>query len=427
MKAISIRPFQGSLYKRRNGKYLSADSTADGIYYMEIPLPLSPKRRTRICLHTASRAEAEARAYALAASPARPPVSVMLAILNACFRQLNACAAAHAPAAAPPAAPTPANSPAPPRVRLSDVWFLFTQRYEAALKSLKCYRHQLDAFLRWSTAAYADEVTRPMAEEYIKHIFSRKSTAPQDISTLKRIWHTVWPDCSNPWNTGLRLKPKARDGVFRYRRLTVSEAGAFLMRITRCHKEENTLDRRRTINRLLLEDLRDAVAFAWQYGMRIGSLAALRWEDFNPARDFFLHIPPKTRGVKPWPLEIPIMPATHKILLRRFRGARGRPAGFLFPHLHHAYNRNANGLSALVKRLMVGAGVLDDHRGRATMHSFRACFITQMDEAGVPSGITDSLTGHAPQNMHDMYSHASVQSKRDWLNKAIPPLPATET
>jgi len=148
----------------------------------------------------------------------------------------------------------------------------------------------------------------------------------------------------------------------------------------------------------------------------------LKWEDFNPGKDFFLHIPPKTRGVKPWPLEIPIMPSTHRVLLRRFKGLGGRPTGFLFPHFHHAYIRNVNGLSALIKRLMVSAGVLDDHRGRATMHSFRACFITQMDEAGAPSGITDSLTGHAPQNMHDMYSHASVQSKRDWLTKAIPPL-----
>jgi integrase len=177
-----------------------------------------------------------------------------------------------------------------------------------------------------------------------------------------------------------------------------------------------------TTNPQLLADLRDASTFAWQYGMRIGSLAVLRWDDFKHDRDFFLHIPPKTRGVKPWPLEIPIMPATHNVLMQRFKVCRGRPEGHLLPHFHHAYTRNVNGLAALVKRMMTNAGVMDDHRGRATMHSFRASFITHMDEAGVPSGITDSLTGHAPQNMHDMYSHASVQSKRDWLNKAIPPL-----
>jgi len=215
-----------------------------------------------------------------------------------------------------------------------------------------------------------------------------------------------------------------RGSVFHYRRLTTEEAAAFLHKIVRdiAHRY-TTPDRRRTIDRNLLEDLRDAVIFAWQYGMRIGSLSMLKWEDFNPAKDFFLHIPPKTKGVKPWPLEIPIMPSTHGVLLRRFKGVGGNPTGFLFPHFHRAYNRNVNGLSALIKRLMIGAGVVDDHRGRATMHSFRACFITQMDEAGAPSGITDSLTGHAPQNMHDMYSHASLQSKRDWLTKAIPPLP----
>ena len=412
MQTLHIRPFKGSLYKRRNGKYLPAGSEARGTYYVEMPLPLSPKRRSRICLHTENRAEAEARAYALAVSSNQvPPHAMDHYMLCACFRQHPA---------QPPAPPPPATVP---HVRLSDVWFLFTQRYEVARKSLTCYRHQLDSFIRWTAVAYADEVTRPMTEEYTKHIFSRKSTARQDVGTLKRIWHTVWPDCPNPWDTGLRLQPKMRGGVFRYRRLTVGEAGAFLGKIVRDIAVRRTApDRRRTVDRNLLVDLRDAVIFAWQYGMRIGSLAMLKWEDFRPDKDFFLHVPPKTKGVKPWPLEIPIMPSTHRVLLRRFKGQRGKPTGFLFPHFHRAYSRNVNGLSALIKRLMVGAGVMDDHRGRATMHSFRACFITQMDEAGTPSGITDSLTGHAPQNMHDMYSHASVQSKRDWLSKAIPPL-----
>ena len=410
MHTIRIRPFKGSLYKRRNGKYLSAHSEASGIYYVEMPLPLSPKRRSRICLHTENRAEAETRAYALAVSSNQMPPHAVTRFLDACFRQHPA----------PPPPPPPPSTV--PRVKLSDVWFLFTQRYEVARKSLTCYRHQLDSFIKWTDAAHADEVTRPMAEEYTKHIFSRKSTARQDIGTLKRIWHTVWPDCPNPWNTGLRLQPKARGGVFRYRRLTPEEATAFLSKIMRDITYRHTPDRRRTIDRNLLEDLRDAVIFAWQYGMRIGSLSMLKWDDFNPGKDFFLHIPPKTKGVKPWPLEIPIMPSTHRVLLRRFQGLGGKPGGFLFPHFHRAYHRNVNGLSALIKRLMISAGVVDDHRGRATMHSFRACFITQMDEAGTPSGITDSLTGHAPQNMHDMYSHASVQSKRDWLTKAIPPL-----
>ena len=415
MKSIHVRPFRGSLYKRRNGKYLPADSTENGIYYMEIPQPLSPKRRARVCLHTANRSEAEARAYALAVSSAQAqvPPNAALEILAACFRQINA------PAPEPPPAPPPATA----HVKLSDVWFLFTQRYEVAMKSLTCYRHQLDAFLRWATVSYADEVTRTMAEEYTRLVFARKSTARQDVGTLKRIWHTVWPDSPNPWNTGLRLKPKERGGVFRYRRLSVEEAGAFVRHVSRDIERRALPDSRRTIDRKLLEDLRDAAIFAWQYGLRIGSLAVLNWEDFKPDKDFFLHVPPKTKGVKPWPLEIPVMPATHRVLVRRFGVTGGTPTGFLFPHLHRAYHRNVNGLTALVKRLMTGAGVMDDHRGRATMHSFRACFITQMDEAGVPSGITDSLTGHAPQNMHDMYSHASVQSKRDWLSKAIPPLP----
>ena len=167
--ATRPRPFKGSLYKRRNGRYIPAGSGESGIYYLEIPSAASPGGRVRVCLHTESRAEAEARAHALTASPAIIPPHTASHFACPYFWLANAC---------PPPAPHPAPPPAIPRVMLADVWFLFTRRHEVAFKSLKCYRHQLDSFLKWTPATHTDEVTREMAEEYTRHIFHPKKGLP---------------------------------------------------------------------------------------------------------------------------------------------------------------------------------------------------------------------------------------------------------
>ena len=158
--------------------------------------------------------------------------------------------------------------------------------------------------------------------------------------------------------------------------------------------------------------------------MRIGSVANLKWDDFV-SEDYFCHCPPKTDTRKPTPLELPIVPEI-KNLLSTLEGAWDKK-GWLFPDLHELYVNCPQHLANSIKNVFISAGVKDDpRRGRASWHSMRASFITQMDEHKVVSGITDSITGHAPKTMHDRYSHASIEAKRTSIIDSIEPLDREE-
>ena len=76
-------------------------------------------------------------------------------------------------------------------------------------------------------------------------------------------------------------------------------------------------------------------------------------------------------------------------------------------------------ISVLFRRLKEKCRIRDDGRGIVSLHSYRASFITRMDEVNAPVSITDNITGHAPQNMHNLYSKPKVSVKRRWIEKAM--------
>lgn len=330
---------------------------------------------------------------------------------------------------------------------LFGLWPEFTERYEAAAASLETYRQKFEIFAKWAAARNAaaapeadgagatlsamEDVTREIAEEYARYVFKRKTTARKDIETLRRIWETLLPDQErNPWRIGLHLRPLLPKKPCNYRPLSADEARRFVVAATRAAakcRDGECRDARFTTGAEKFEDLADAAVFAWHYGMRIGSLAALDWRDLALWRKgYFLHVPPKTRFTKPWPLELPVVAEAKAVLEARAATAPrgGRKPAPLFPALAAEYHRSQPNLAVSIKCLFKEAGIADTLRGRAQMHSFRASFITQMDEAGAPSGITDAVTGHAPRTMHDMYSHPRPSALKRWLDRAIPDINA---
>lgn len=309
------------------------------------------------------------------------------------------------------------------RVRLEDVWKIFSGRHEGARATMRRYRQEWHNFLSAHPELhFFDQVNRVVAEGWVRRLYREKISASSEIATLRRIWHALDPDGCNPWDTGLRLVRKRPERPLSYRRLTIAEARMLLSVVERAR--DGRIKSRLPAH--FFEELADAIHFAWHYGMRIGSLASLKWEDFRPAfrRGFFYHVPPKTQVLKPWPLEIPVLPPIREILLRRRGEGQRLPRGWLFPEFHERYAKHPTKITSVVRILRLRAGIGDDPHGRASMHAFRATFVTRMDEVGAPAAVTDSITGHAPQSMHARYSRVGIATKRRWLLKALPPLRA---
>lgn len=410
-----LKPVVGTLYKRdRRGRFISAKASETGVFYLDIGLKTSDSRkRVRMSLRTRNPHEARLRADRIVWRTWQYAEEETARAFPGSGNSVHATALWN----------DDMNS-----TRLGDIWERFVKRYECRERSKQAYKTQYDRFLKWTKLAdtpehfrnpvYAGEVTREMCEAYQRHIFSVKSTAGKDIRCLARIWDTLWPDRQiNPWNTGLHLKAKAPPKAANYRAMSLEEEQS-VRRAIATAIEETPKGRfasfgGRKVSHAFLTDLFDAILLAHYYGMRISDLANFDWKTLK--RDFFLFTPIKTSGSKPYALEIPLLPEVREMLQKR----RLHKAGPVFPELKKAYERSQPEMTLAIKQIFVAAGVRDDYRGRASMHSFRATFITNMDVAGILAGVTDSITGHAPKTVHNRYSHADREAKRRAIEKAI--------
>ena len=272
-----------------------------------------------------------------------------------------------------------------------------------AVKSLSLYRQEFKNFCAWANMndiLFVEQVTPEVTEKYIRYSYSIRRAAPFEIQTLKRIWGMVFPHKDNPWNIKLYN----------------------LIRINTPKPMSHRPFTYREVNRLFetfKPMYRYAMLFAYWYGMRIGSICTLNWRDFKNWKRTgkFLHVPIKTIRFKPNYLELPVVPQIESVLSRL-----EKTTDYLFPQLRERYFKYSSIISHDIKTTITKCKIRDTQLGIASAHSFRTTFITMMDEAGAPVYITDSITGHAPQDMHGLYSKPSVRAKRKWILKALKPV-----
>ena len=400
-------PCRGTLYRRINGRYVNADAANAGPLFFKCRKPDGTDFFRG--LNTNDRHEAVLLAN-----------GIVLALEKGCDHGAEVR-----------------------ETRIEEVW---DQYEEDALSmsdaSLDDYRQ---IFRRWAKRMpgkvdFAEDVTAEMCRNYAIEVAAHKTTGLRDVRVLRSIWNTVFPSRDNPWNIGIKPRVKLRESGNKSRMLTPDEARRFREVILREAREGN---RSSVLTRPLLLELYDAVAFAWYYGMRVGSLCSLNWKDFNLAEQWFLHVPPKTAKWRVDPLELPILPEIAEILRRRKTDSAG---DWVFPHLHAQYNkrgkaaerehgyemrRSANRtgqyeLARDVKKLFTMAGIENDFHGRASMHGFRkSCANNLARVPNISPYLIRSILGWAGDGagMENRYIMGqSVQEKRDALTKAIPPL-----
>ena len=295
-----------------------------------------------------------------------------------------------------------------PKSQLTPLSYMWQEYYRIiegtlAVKSLSLYKQEFKNFCTWANMKdilYVEQVTPEVTEQYIRYSYSIRRAAPFEIQTLRRMWGMIFPNRDNPWNIKLyNLVRINTPKPMSHRPFTYREVNRFF----------EVLSPRYTY----------AMMFAYWYGMRIGSICTLRWNDFKNWKRSkkFLHVPVKTMRFKPQYLELPVVPQIEMVL-----SCLDKTTDYLFPSLREVYFRYSSTISHDIKQFIRKARIKDTPLGIASAHSFRTTFITSMDEAGAPVYITDSITGHAPQDMHGLYSKPSVHAKKKWILKALKPI-----
>jgi integrase len=333
----------------------------------------------------------------------------------------------------------------PQKIKIDQIWDIYEKNDRAiSAASMDDYKQ---IFNRWrkklpKSIEYADEITLEMCEQYTDDVAREKVSGNRDSRVLKGIWDVVFRGKDNPWKTGIKPQTKEKRPEDKSRALTLDEARRFRATILKEAEEWPTKDklaRSNVLDRETLLELYDAVAFAWYYGQRVGSLCSLNWRDFE-SPDWFYHVPPKTKRKIVDPLTLPIMPEIAEIVQRRRAESKSE---WVFPRLHEQYNKrgkvierehsyemrrsaNRTGQAELardIKKLFKKAGIADNRSGRASMHGFRKSCTTFLTNTTEKDSLICSILGWSNKDMIRLYGRGQgMDQKRDLLTKAIPPL-----
>ena len=415
--------FGGVLYHRAKGKYISADTPDAGPFYYRYTK--SDGTVFAKCLETEDRYEAATIAK-----------GIYLALAKDEDRKSKS---------------TP---------RIADIW----DRYELSQQnisdaSMDDYKQVFRRFVNWTKFRApkkyrghinnAEDVTDELCKIYADEVCHAKTTGMRDLAILRGIWNLVFPQShDNPWNTGIKPKVKLRKAISHARMLTLDEARRFREAIRQEAEEWSAKEeekRSNVLTRDFLADLYDAVAFAWWYGMRIGSLASLNWKDFKYGDEWFLHVPPKTeKSSCNRPLQLPIVPEIAEIIERRRADSTSE---WLFPTLNAQYNKRGKvierehgyeikrsasrtGQAEMgrdLKKLFKKAEVKDDFNGRASMHGFRKSTANMLEANGESIYLIRSIMGWRMDRAEDHYINGqTVERKREALLKAVEPLASSK-
>ncbi len=418
--SFPLRPLCGSLYKRRGGRYLSAKSPEYGLFWFDYRLPGLKGHSMRIALNTADYATAYCRAQAIVIQTAHWADEIFLR--DKLEAQIVATCV-DLPALLPRSSAHPRSasiqSALEGRIALEGLWEAVKPRYDVRAKSLETYRQQTAKFAKYAVANglhFADEVTRLFAENYARWLYPRVTTADKHIACLRREWQLLFPDAPvNPWNLSIRLSKKERNRAMNYRPLTLNEMRRIRQTIARVKRDRTPVGGyRRLLTDALLDDMDDALVLCYHYGLRIGSLEAVDWGDFDRQRGIWRHRPPKTSRAT-LGNDYPILSEVEGMLVRRLQ--RGEdPKGNVFKTFSQTHRTNEQVLNLAIKAIFKVAKVTDSSlKGRATWHSLRATFITRLTENGCPIAIVKELAQHAKADMTQRYVHTSIATNLRWL------------
>ncbi|NCC60436.1 MAG: hypothetical protein EOM12_05755 [Verrucomicrobiae bacterium] len=379
------RKRRGGLFKRGpHGEYFPAHSKETGVYWLRYK---ANGKGVRLCLHTedyteADRLRAEHMGFTGTARNRREYLTSLVRIGKLAEMELNEIEDAKS-------------------IPVEKTWDTFLQskrRPASGPGTLAAYCSQWNKLAGWlaeQNISDLEHVTPQVAERFVAHLDdSGYKAVTRCLNFYKLLWKAL--SLSNePWNG---LRSTARHVRVPYRRLTGTEC--------------------RSIYENATGELQAVTTLSYYTALRAKDCCLLRREDVALDDELLRIVPGKTSAHKAAALVIPILPPLRAVL----NGFYVSGEVYMFPALAKAYTRDQSQFSKSVRKLFAAAQVFDTAAGKASFHSYRATFISLMDEGGANPHITDMITGHAAQSMHDRYTQIDVEVARAAMLKALPPL-----
>ena len=167
--------------------------------------------------------------------------------------------------------------------------------------------------------------------------------------------------------------------------------------------------------------IRDILILAYWTGMRAGEIRKLTCDKVDLKNRVIRLTADDTKEKKG--KEIPIGDKVFEMLTAKRKVVRiGDPAGQgtpVFPNGRGENGEITRHFSTALKSVYERAGIPWGRKvkGGFIFHDFRRTFITDMDEAGVPKKVTDSITGHSDGTMHDHYSGIRIERKLEAIKQ----------
>jgi integrase len=167
------------------------------------------------------------------------------------------------------------------------------------------------------------------------------------------------------------------------------------------------------------------ILLGYYTGARLGDCAKMQWGCVDIARGVIDFVPEKTRR-KNKRIVVPL----HPVLLAHIQAfpISVEPEAFLCPTLANKTTGGKNGLSALFRRIMDGAGVDSKTSqglglrqfSKLSFHALRHSFTSGLANAGISAELRMKLTGHSSEAVHRGYTHHELEV----LKSAVCKLPS---
>ena len=295
-------------------------------------------------------------------------------------------------------------------IPVRDLFKLFRDapnRSDVGERTLSVYAIQFHVFTEWLARTHpgivnARDISQGVADEYARWRAATKSpnTHNKDLNLFAQAWRLLGPRYGldyNPWTderiARLKLQPQHR------RNLTRAECKAVMAAAT-------------------LEE-RAMIEIALRTALRLGDVVRLKWRDIDMERLWLTRVNRKTGRTTAVPIVKPL--AETLDAWRRESGGPDGPDDWVFPAMVARIRPDGDteNVSEIFSRLFRRAGIQTSEKlangrmtPRATFHSLRHTFITNLIEAGVDPLLVRDAAGHSVMATTAGYTHIGEKTLR---------------